>query len=297
VNAGQLPNILTDALALGKGTSITGTGDNNTFVGNNAGALNTLGFGNTFVGNSTGDAITVGFNNTLIGAFAGSNLTASTNTMVGTGAGGVTTSGGSNSFFGNQVASGNTTGANNVFMGEIAGGANVSGSGNTALGTQADFGSGTLTNATAIGFQAEVTASNSMVLGSIAGVNGATANTNVGIGVTAPLTRLDVDGGLTIRKPANIALAGGANAITIGDRSYLRLQSASTIAGTTVNLGNGLATGQLLIIECAAGVAQGFTVADNNNTVLQADRAMNVGDTLTLIWNGNDWVEITFAQN
>jgi hypothetical protein len=44
----------------------------------------------------------------------------------------------------------------------------------------------TLTNSTAIGSNAQVTTSNSMVLGSINGVNGATSSTNVGIGTTAP---------------------------------------------------------------------------------------------------------------
>ena len=57
---------------------------------------------------------------------------------------------------------------------------------------QADVGADNLTNATAIGANAIVSTSNSLVLGSINGVNGATADTNVGIGTTAPQTRLQV---------------------------------------------------------------------------------------------------------
>jgi endosialidase-like protein len=49
-------------------------------------------------------------------------------------------------------------------------------------------------NATAIGAEARVDASNSVVLGSISGVNGATASTNVGIGTTTPSARLHVVG-------------------------------------------------------------------------------------------------------
>jgi hypothetical protein len=45
----------------------------------------------------------------------------------------------------------------------------------------------------AIGANAEVTQSNSLVLGSINGVNGATGNTNVGIGTTAPAATLHLD--------------------------------------------------------------------------------------------------------
>jgi hypothetical protein len=47
---------------------------------------------------------------------------------------------------------------------------------------------------TAIGANALVTNSNSLVLGSINGVNLATADTNVGIGTTAPEQRLHING-------------------------------------------------------------------------------------------------------
>ena len=66
------------------------------------------------------------------------------------------------------------------------------GTNNTIIGSSADVGSSGLTNAAAIGANAQVTQSNSLVLGSINGVHGATANTFVGIGTTAPLVRLNV---------------------------------------------------------------------------------------------------------
>jgi hypothetical protein len=64
---------------------------------------------------------------------------------------------------------------------------------NTLVGASTQITSG-LSNAAAIGAQAMVTQSNSLVLGQINGVNGATADTNVGIGTTAPSTRLHVVG-------------------------------------------------------------------------------------------------------
>jgi hypothetical protein len=64
----------------------------------------------------------------------------------------------------------------------------------TIIGRGADGATG-ITNATALGYRATVTQSNSLVLGSINGVNSATANTNVGIGTTAPKQPLDVASG------------------------------------------------------------------------------------------------------
>ena len=55
-----------------------------------------------------------------------------------------------------------------------------------------------MTNATAIGANASATTSNSLVLGSINGVNGATASANVGIGTTAPTEKLHVVGNIRI---------------------------------------------------------------------------------------------------
>jgi hypothetical protein len=62
------------------------------------------------------------------------------------------------------------------------------------LGYDANASTGDLSNAGAIGAQAYVSASNSLVLGSINGVNNATASTNVGIGTTAPAYLLHVNG-------------------------------------------------------------------------------------------------------
>jgi hypothetical protein len=52
-----------------------------------------------------------------------------------------------------------------------------------------------LTNVTALGANAAVMQSNSIVLGSINGVNSATTDTRVGIGTTTPKAKLDVTGG------------------------------------------------------------------------------------------------------
>jgi hypothetical protein len=143
--------------------------------------LSTTGTLDLFIGASAGHDITTGFQNTVVGGFAGLR----------------TTTGKSNSFFGSLAggglgADGNVTGTGNSFFGFSSGSVNTTGDYNTSVGTLANLGANNLINATAIGANALVSTSNSMVLGSIDGVNGASANTNVGIGTTAPQTRLQI---------------------------------------------------------------------------------------------------------
>jgi hypothetical protein len=109
----------------------------------------------------------------------------------------------SNLTVGQNAGIGITTGTSNVMVGLSAGAAVAGGSNNTIIGVQADVSSPTLTNATAIGHRSQVGASNSLVLGSIAGVNAAFNSTNVGIGTTTPSVRLNVAGG------TEATLAGG----------------------------------------------------------------------------------------
>jgi hypothetical protein len=107
--------------------------------------------------------------------------------------------GADNAFFGPGAGVGNTSGANNTFVGVSAGQSNTTESLNTFIGAHA-LGAGGITNATAIGASAQVTRSNSLVLGSINNVNFAIADTKVGIGTTAPVDLLHVVGhGTAIR--------------------------------------------------------------------------------------------------
>jgi hypothetical protein len=138
------------------------------------------------------------------------SIAGGSNLFAGLNAGTNNTSGGNNSFFGTQAGLSNTTGAGNVFLGIAAGSGNTVGNFNTFIGASADFNisnptgnnntllgfasrvTSGVSNGTAIGVNASVTQSNSLILGSINGVNGATADTKVGIGTSAPNTKLEV---------------------------------------------------------------------------------------------------------
>ena len=170
----------------------------NTFVGSNAGTANTSGFSNSFFGGSAGAANMTGNDNAFFGRDAGvANTTGGTNAFFGSRVATNNSSGIDNAFFGYHAALFNSTGSANSFFGAAAGASNTAGVQNTAIGFLADVLPGPIfnpTNATAIGARAVVTDSNSLVLGSIKGVNDATADTKVGIGTTAPKQKLHVKG-------------------------------------------------------------------------------------------------------
>ncbi len=169
------------------------TGNDNSLFGAGAGDLNGTGSENSFFGSAAGFDNTNGSRNSFFGRQAGAgNTTASSNSFFGAFAGNVNTTGGFNSFFGSLAGQNNTTGGNNVFVGDSAGIGNLTGSSNTLIGANAGVGSSNLSFATALGFRALVAQSNSLVLGSINGVNSATADTNVGIGTTAPNARFHI---------------------------------------------------------------------------------------------------------
>jgi hypothetical protein len=182
------------------------TGSANSFFGRGAGILNTIGFSNSFFGKSAGANNLTGAENSFFGVSAGDqNTTGGGNSFFGSFAGTTNTSGRFNSFFGADAGAFNDGGSDNSFVGVQAGRANTSGNRNTVIGAYANLlpsGSNATaiganavvgaSNATAIGAYAIVNLANSIVLGGISGINGATADTNVGIGTTAPQARLHV---------------------------------------------------------------------------------------------------------
>jgi trimeric autotransporter adhesin len=141
-------------------------------------------------------------NNTALGSYALKNI-----------AGGSFNIGiGGSALFENTGGTGNTAVGVNALQYAL-------GSYNTALEGNADpaFSNGNITNSTAVGNLAQVTQSNSMVLGSINGVNSATADTNVGIGITAPAFKLHIgNGGNGIRVEGPQSPGTGLPAATFG---------------------------------------------------------------------------------
>jgi len=221
---------------IGGAAVLKSPGSFNFFAGVLAGSSNTTGTLNSFFGVNAGVFNTTGGNNAYFGFEAGRNNNAGAN----------------NAFFGKNAGRLNTTGSDNSFFGTNAGDINTTGSNNTIIGNLADLGTNNLTNANAIGARAFVESSNSLVLGSVNGKNGATADTDVGIGTTAPTANLDIDNGRLIIMKPNLRITNYNPSFTTGvvGRSANGTRSAPT-ASTSGDA--------LLIIEADGYTGSGFT--------------------------------------
>lgn len=170
-------------------------GSRNVMIGQETGAAITSGNDNTGIGRQTLLALQGGSNNMAFGAVALANVV----------------SGGNNVAVG-TLALNLTTTSNNVAIGYSAGRTNTTGSNNTFIGYSAGFTGTTnsISNATAIGYEAQVTASNTMVLGG----TGANA-VSVVIGATSAAARLDItDTNASTSAIQNAAILRSTNAGT-----------------------------------------------------------------------------------
>ena len=179
---------------------------------------------NTYVGPYAGQGqsgLSIGVQNTGIGY----------NSMLGN------TTGNFNTALGDNSLNTNADGGFNVAIGNEAGSVNISGSNNTLVGHKSNLSSGFLSNASAFGSNSFVSQSNSLVLGSINGINGASADTKVGIGTTSPSARLHVRSGAsggTYSPGSQIILENNTN-------SYIQLShpdaNETGIISSNVSLG------------------------------------------------------------
>jgi hypothetical protein len=232
------------------------TGNENTFFGTFAGKVSTTAENCTFVGHQAGTANTSGGLNTFLGNRAGvKNIEGHKNIFIGYRCGQNMTYGDDNVFAGSWSGSDltDTTGNNqNVILGSQAGyngpGSLTKASRVTLVGYNAEA-SDTLTNAGAIGANAYVEAKNALVLGSIAGVNGAggAENTNVGIGTTTPDNRLEIVRGAQGSNVSGLRLwslvgstpySPSGAVLTIDGNGDVILVEASGGGGDTTSIGN-----------------------------------------------------------
>jgi Chaperone of endosialidase len=256
-NATQQYNILGNRV-------LSTAGGDNLFAGDRAGQSNTTGEGNTFVGKDAGFSNISGNENSFFGARAGLfQSTGNQNAFFGIGTG-ANNAGNRNSAFGTSAGAFGNTGSDNSYFGAFSG-TNNSGNFNTIIGASSDQ-AVNVSNATALGARAFVTQNNSLVLGSIAGVNGASTSVNVGIGTTAPQASLHVVGGGIVSQP------GDARSVSIGIPNG---ESGISIRGTT-NRADVRFDGDKLKLVTGLGTGppastNGITISTNGHVDISGD--------------------------
>lgn len=263
----------------------TSNGSNNAFFGDQAGQANNAS-NNAFFGSGAGSTNSAGTQDSYFGINAGNKTTGSFNSFFGAGAGQFTTIGVGNTFVGNIAGSTNTTGTNNSFFGGNTGNSITTESHIALFGDTSDGASG-ITNSTAVGPNAKVTASNSLVLGSINGVNGAVSDTNVGIGTTAPNSNLQVKGSMALAirvvpAAAIIGLSGADCVLVVTGASASSVGLPSPVAGRVYvikNRSSGLIT---------LGPLSGSATIDGNATITIAATT----GVAQVISDGTNWFKI-----
>ena len=226
------------------------------FIGEGAGqsaGASTIAIGYRSMWNGTGaDNVGIGFNALR------STTTAVNNVALGSSAGYDLSIGSNNTMIGYQSLNNTTGGYYNTAIGFNAGQAFDNSHNNTFIGRNADANAAGLTNSAAIGANAMVGQNNSLVLGSINGVNGSTANTKVGIGTITPATTLDITG-----TDAVILTQGTTAQRPTGENGMVRYN-------TTLSQFEGYENGAWVALVSSGGVDS--RIQDNdNNTFIETD--------------------------
>ncbi len=78
---------------------------------------------------------------------------------------------------------------------------------------------------------------------------------------------------------------------------YVLLSAASAVTSSvTTAIADGTFAGQGLILQGTSNTNT-ITIKDNANTALAGDCVLGLKDTLTMVWDGSDWVETARANN
>lgn len=118
---------------------------------------------------------------------------------------------------------------------------------------------------------------------------------NVGIGTATPGTRLELNGAITYSPTSRSP--GTSTTLTPGNEGFIQLNPSATGLSISGFSGSGAKTGQMVIIENISinniNIVTGAGVRLNG----ASDYDLEQLDTLTLIFDGNNWIEVGRSDN
>jgi hypothetical protein len=195
------------------------SGSSNTALGAYALNVNTTGFNNTAIGYQALYGNNTGTDNTAIGEQALRNNAGNYNSAVGSKSLQYNSSGCNNIAIGNQALLNNYDGSYNIAIGDQAGTSNYAGSYNTFLGSGTNTSNSGWSRSSAIGANAQITASNQIMLGTAA----ETVRVPGKLNVTSDASfggRVDICGNFYAQYPPNSipasAIIGGVGGGVVG---------------------------------------------------------------------------------
>jgi hypothetical protein len=291
-----------------------GPSNNNTFIGEQSGAINATGSSDTGLGYDALQSNISGNDNTANGDYALQNNTSSSlNTATGYASQQSNISGADNTSLGSFSLNFNATGSNNTSLGALDLYNTTSGSDNTAVGYEADTSNRTgnndtaigyqagftdsggifstlsaLQNATAIGAYAQVQANNSIILGSV------DTATSVGIGTTVPLNTFSVSplayNTGTASQTTTVITGSGTTwtSAMVGDQMIFANGASETITGYTSATS---LTGSVSQTESSQNYRLhylGLQVTSAGNTMLGG--TLSVANTLSFTGSGTSTI-------
>ena len=265
--------------------NFTLSGQQNYFATDNGGASLSSGSYNTALGYQAMNAISTGQDNLAIGRLAlAQNGSASVNLAIGNATLYQHTTGTNNVAVGGEACRNGSTHNSVTSIGYQAG-YDTLGTGVTYIGRAAGYTDGStatgssLTNATALGYYAQVTASNSLVLGGTGSylVKG-------GIGTATPNSRWHVNGSFATAYRAITALR------TLDDTDHVIECTANTFT-ITLPAVSGLTGRQYIVKNTGAGT---ITLDGNASETIDGSTTQTVaaGAKMTIVCTGTAWISI-----
>jgi hypothetical protein len=118
---------------------------------------------------------------------------------------------------------------------------------------------------------------------------------NVGIGTTTPGSSIEISGALTYTPSTTVI--SGSTSLTPGNNGFIKLNPSGAGFSITGFSSAGAAPGQMVIIENIG--AANITIQTGTGVRLNLGISYTIGtlDTLTLIFDGNNWIEIGRSNN